>query len=199
MTSNIQLQRICQFCGKEFTAKTTTTQYCCLKCANRAYKKRTRESKIEKSNNETREIKNAPFQTIQQISAKDFLTINETCLLLTVSRTTLWRLIKKENLPVGTIGRLKRIRRSDIDSLFKAQNIDSTDQTTPALIFLEPKSTELSECYSLAEVKKQYRISDKTLYDLIRRYNIERIQVGKFVYVPKTEIEKYLGKPSLLF
>ncbi len=28
MSSNIKLQRICQHCGNEFTAKTTVTQYC---------------------------------------------------------------------------------------------------------------------------------------------------------------------------
>ena len=51
MSSNIRVQRICQFCGKEFTARTTVTKYCSDVCAKRAYKARKRTEKVEISNN----------------------------------------------------------------------------------------------------------------------------------------------------
>ena len=48
MSSNIAIQRICQHCGKEFTARTTVTQYCSDDCAKRAYKARIKAAKFGK-------------------------------------------------------------------------------------------------------------------------------------------------------
>ena len=39
MSSNIFVQRICEECGNEFTARTTVTRFCGDRCAKRAYKK----------------------------------------------------------------------------------------------------------------------------------------------------------------
>ena len=38
MASNIKVQKICQQCGKEFTARTTVTRCCGDACAKKAYK-----------------------------------------------------------------------------------------------------------------------------------------------------------------
>jgi len=50
MSSNIEVQRVCQLCGKKFTARTTVTKYCSDRCSKKAYKLRYRESKILQSN-----------------------------------------------------------------------------------------------------------------------------------------------------
>ncbi|WP_223225170.1 helix-turn-helix domain-containing protein [Sphingobacterium cavernae] len=50
---------------------------------------------------------------------KPFLNINETCQLLRVSRTTLWRLIKDERLKVTKLGSRVIIARENIYELFK--------------------------------------------------------------------------------
>ncbi len=65
MSSNIQVQRICQHCGNEFTARTTVTQYCSDTCSKRAYKARVRAGKVEQSNKETQRIKNQPFEELK--------------------------------------------------------------------------------------------------------------------------------------
>lgn len=79
MSSNIRVQRICEYCSNEFTARTTRTKYCSHKCANRAYKAQKRTEKINKSNIETTEVK---LQSIEVLKAKDFLNINEVCKLI---------------------------------------------------------------------------------------------------------------------
>jgi len=114
MSSNIQVQRICQQCGNEFTAKTTKTQYCSATCAKRAYKTKLKAAKIEVSNTETQHFKAKPFEDLKQ---KEFLTIDETCRLLSISRWTIWRLIKKDELKASKIGRRSIIRRSELDKL----------------------------------------------------------------------------------
>ena len=102
MSSNITIQRICQHCGKEFTARTTVTQYCGDSCAKRAYKARQKEAKVESSNRQTKAIKEKPMEDLK---AKAFLSVADTCQLLGISRWTLWRLIKRGELPAAKFGR----------------------------------------------------------------------------------------------
>ncbi|WP_208796406.1 DNA-binding protein [Flavobacterium fluviatile] len=74
MSTNIMIKRICEFCQNEFIAKTTKTQYCGLKCSSRAYKARTRQSKIDQSNKQTEMAKN-PF--LEAVRVKDFRSIKQ--------------------------------------------------------------------------------------------------------------------------
>jgi excisionase family DNA binding protein len=114
MSSNIRVQRICQNCGKEFTAKTTVTKYCGDDCAKRAYKKRKKEEKIAQSNTETAVIKTLPILEIQE---KEFLSLEEAATLLGVSRTTLYRMRRDGSLKFGAVGKKKVISRKSIDQL----------------------------------------------------------------------------------
>lgn len=116
MSSNIQVQRICQHCGKEFTARTTVTRFCTRNCASVAYKHRVRAGKVEESNKETKRLKNQP---IEELKAKAFLSITETCKLMGISRRTVYRMIERGELITGKAGKRTIIRRSDLDKLFK--------------------------------------------------------------------------------
>lgn len=192
MTSNLQIQRICQFCGKQFTARTTVTKFCGDDCAKRAYKARKRSEKVVQSNIETRQIINRP---IEVLNSKELLTIDEACQLISVSRWTLWRLMKAGKLSYGKFGRQVRITRSDIDAVFK-----------PVLIIPESAKTSkdkepfnIENFYSITEVQEKFDISEKALYDLIKRNNIDKIKSGKFVLVSKLEIEKHLRTSVSLF
>lgn len=116
MSSNIQIQRICQHCGNEFTARTTVTQYCGDNCAKRAYKVRQRATKIEGSNVETLRTKLKP---IEELKAKEFLTVQEVAKLLNCSIRTTYRLIEQGNIKAINLAERKTlVKRSDIDKLF---------------------------------------------------------------------------------
>ena len=114
MSSNIRLQRICQHCRIEFTARTTVTRYCSDNCAKRAYKARKKNEKIGRSDEETRKTISKP---IEELNAREFLSVADACQLLGISRWTLWRAIKEERLKVGKVGRRTIIKRSEIDRL----------------------------------------------------------------------------------
>lgn len=115
MSSNIRVQRICQHCSQEFTAKTTVTKYCSDNCAKRAYKLRKKNEKIEESNNEIVRILNKP---IEELNAKDFLTAKEVSVLLNCSLRTVYRLIENGTIKATNLSeRMTRIRRSTLDNL----------------------------------------------------------------------------------
>jgi len=117
MSSNIQVQRICQHCGNEFTARTTVTKYCSDTCSKRAYKARVRAGKVEQSNKETQRIKNQPFE---EPNAREFLTVTQVSKLICCSRQNVYNLINTGKLKATNILLKKTIvKRSDLDNLFK--------------------------------------------------------------------------------
>jgi excisionase family DNA binding protein len=117
MSSNIALLRICRHCGKEFTARTTVTQYCGDNCAKQAYKERIRAAKIEASNRETQRIKNKP---VEELKGREFLSVAQVSKLIGCSRQNVYKLIKGGRLKATNLLLKKTIiRRSDLDKLFR--------------------------------------------------------------------------------
>jgi excisionase family DNA binding protein len=116
MSSNIKIQRICQHCNNEFTARTTVTKYCGDNCAKRAYKVRIKTNKIIQSDTETAAIKNKP---IEDLKMKEFLTVRDAAKLLNCSLRTTYRLIEQGNIKAVNLSERKMIiKRSEIDKLF---------------------------------------------------------------------------------
>ena len=181
MSSNIKIQRICQHCSKEFTAKTTVTKYCSQRCASKAYKVRKRTEKVKTSNKETHRIKVQPIETLK---AKPFLSISETATLLGISRRTLYRMIERGELKTGKAGRRTIIRRSDLEKLFEQPKSIPPQP--------EPEHYDIEDCYNLTEIQNKYGISEKALHSLIQRNNIPKIKQGWYAYVPKTPIDNLL-------
>jgi excisionase family DNA binding protein len=101
MSSKIQVQRICNHCKREFTARTTVTAYCSHNCSRAAYKARARGVKVEASNRETKAIKEKPLQDLR---AKEFLTVADVARLLGFSLRTTYRLIDTGKLKAVNLG-----------------------------------------------------------------------------------------------
>ena len=117
MSSRIKIQRVCGYCKNGFTAKTTVTKYCSHKCNQRHYKAKVKEQKINKSNSETTKIKVEPMEVIK---SKEFLTVREVSQLLNCSVRTAYNYIDSGTIKAVNLGqRMTRIKRSEIDSLFK--------------------------------------------------------------------------------
>ena len=70
MSSNIFVNRVCQWCGKEFVGRTTTTNYCSHRCSGLAYKERKRQAKLEKVQEEFERVKGCP----PELEKQEFLT-----------------------------------------------------------------------------------------------------------------------------
>lgn len=138
MSSNIRVQRICQHCGIEFTARTTITLYCSHRCNRVAYKAKQRATKVEQSNSETQRVK---IQPIEQLKAKAFLSIADTCKLIGISRSTVYRMIERGDLIIGKAGKRIIIRRSDLEQhLFDQARTVKLQQTISPLASVSLKN-----------------------------------------------------------
>jgi excisionase family DNA binding protein len=184
MSSNIKVQRICQHCGTEFTARTTVTKYCSHRCGSAANKALKRAEKVQKSNTETKQIKTKP---IEQLKAKEFLTVREVAQLLNCSVRSAYYYIESGTISAVNLGqRMTRVKRSEIDKLFQS---NSQPQTKEA----EPIQYDIKDCYTLTEVQDKYGVSESTVQQLIKRNSIPKIKKGWYAYVPKQIIDKLLS------
>ncbi|APG59346.1 helix-turn-helix domain-containing protein [Christiangramia salexigens] len=181
MSSNIKVKRICQHCKKQFTARTTVTKYCSDSCAKKAYKARKRKKVILEAGKEVNRLQE---EEIKALANKDFLTISETCKLLSVSRWTIWRAIKTNRLNAAKFGRRTIIRRSDIESLFKTED---TPHSTEDVGKLVPERE--TEYYTISEAHEKFGISPTTLRNIIARKSIPKYKKGKKVFIPRKPID----------
>ena len=193
MSSNIKVQRICQHCSNEFTARTTVTKYCSDKCSKAAYKARKRAEKVKQSNAETTRIKNQP---IEQLKAKEFLSINEVCQLVGISRRTVYRLIEQGDLKKIKVGSRTLIKRLALNMLLNNKETGKSkipDQQINDLNDLKQAETfDIKDCYTLSEIQDKYKVSESTVQQLIKRNSIPKIKKGWYAYVPKQSIDELL-------
>jgi predicted DNA-binding protein (UPF0251 family) len=179
MSSNIEVTRICEHCKNQFTAKTTRTRYCSHICNSRGYKALARNSKVEKSNQETVQLLNTDLEKIRPL---EFLKIKQAILLFGISRSTIYRLINKGYLDIGKFGKRTVIRRCDLESFFaipvQAVTLNSGQQFPG-----------FDNCYTITEIQQKYNISSGALYLLIQRQGIVKYSVGKFTCVAKQDID----------
>lgn len=189
MSSNIEVQRICQHCGKEFTARTTATRYCSHKCSSTAYKARKRNEKVEQANATTKRASEMPALCYHHypLKEKEFLTVKEVAVLLGCSKRTVYRFIEDKKLKAVNLSeRMTRVRRTEIDEIMTKREVETFQAITPEYY-------DISECYHMGEIQAKFGISEKALYELIKRYDIMKIKQGRHSYVPKAAIDKLLS------
>lgn len=178
--SKYKLERKCERCGKTFLAKTIYSKYCSEACSKAAYREKKRESKKEEQRQEL--ASKIPEE-------RPYISIAEAVTLFGVSRDTIYRLVRSGKIPAINLGeRLTRISRTHIESMFPVVETTVKEKPTP-----KPANNykfDSSDSYTIGEVSKVYGISDSTVYKAIRRMSIPICQKGRFVYVPKVEIDK---------
>ena len=101
MSSNIRIEKVCQYCGAKFIAKTTVTRYCSHTCNKKAYKLEQRNKKIDYSKYAVRSIEELQYPPVTH---PVYLTVKETSAILKCSTKMVYFLI--------SIGRLKAINLS---------------------------------------------------------------------------------------
>lgn len=180
MGSNIRISKICQFCNSEFTAKTIKTKFCSLTCGSKNYKKRSNEKKKEARR---QEMKFMHAAGIEQLEKFEIFTIDQACLLMGISRRTLYRVISRNEIAIRKVGAKTLINRAEIDNfferLYESRKNEETVQRFPGI----------QHCYTISEIQKKLNISSSALYGILLRARIEKYSVGRFVYVSKRDLD----------
>lgn len=177
--SKFILPKTCEICGTQFNAKTVTSKYCSEKCSQAAYRKKKAQGKKEEKRK----------SLVEQIPAdRPYISIAEAVALFGISRDTIYRQIKKGNIPALNLGeRLTRISRIHIEAMFP--KVETVSNSQPEAV---NKKLDYNQngCYTIGEVTEKFGISASTVNKTIRKNGIPRKQIGKFVYVPKVEIDR---------
>ena len=181
MSSNIRIERICEWCGKQFTAQTTVTRFCSKRCSEHAYKERLRQKKISLSNQET-----AHNSREKESRNKEFLSPSETARYLGVGRTYIYDCINRGKIKVTRIGRKTLISKADIQAMFDFLTPKESTSTEPT----EKKSKSLADFYTRADIREKYGVKDSWIYKAVAENNVPKTIIRGKAYFSKSHIDR---------
>lgn len=126
MSSNIRINRVCQFCKQTFVAKTFSTKYCSHSCNSKHYKQKVKEERINSVNNEVKieKVLNKSKKSdinIELLHQKPYLNIAEVCVLMNISDSTIRKYLKTGLLQSIRIGKKHIIKKSDLENFKNIQ------------------------------------------------------------------------------
>jgi excisionase family DNA binding protein len=181
--SKLKIPKICEQCGKPFEAKTVATRFCSPFCVNksgREKKRRAKEAELKQI------LLEESIDKIAEIQTRPYISISEATVLFGISKDTIRRLIRVGKIPAYNLGqRLTRVSRTHIEAMFTAVDLPEVPKEKPVRM-----QYDKNECYNIAEISEKFGVSPSTVNKTIRKYSIPRRQIGKYVYVPKEQIEK---------
>ncbi|BAX79284.1 helix-turn-helix domain-containing protein [Labilibaculum antarcticum] len=181
--SNLKIPKLCEQCRKPFEAKTVATRFCSPYCANKSGKEKKKQAKKAE---QKQTLLEKSIDKIADIQTRPYISITEATILFGISKDTIRRLIIAGKIPAFNLGqRLTRISRLHMEAMFTAVDLPEEPKEEPVRMHYET-----NECYKIGEISEKFGISPSTVNNTIRRYGIPRRQVGKFVYVPKEQIDK---------
>lgn len=181
MSSNIKIERICEWCGNRFMAQTTVTRFCSKRCSEHSYKERMRQKKMALSNQETNQC-----NPDRKSRDKDFLTPTETAQYLGVCRTYIYDSINRGKIKVTRIGRKTLISKADILAMFDYLTPKETEQVEAA----EKKSKSISDFYTRADIREKYGIKDSWIYKVVAENNVPKTTIRGKAYFSKSHIDR---------
>jgi len=183
MASNIDIQKKCEWCGKLFIAHKTSTRCCSHRCANLAYKERTRQKRVSE------------FQTMvnQQIEKEDcidknFFTPSEAAKYIGISRATFYRYLETNLIKSVQLKRKTIIRKRDIEALF--------DNASPYKKHLQRSKQSITDFYTTAEIKEKFGVKESWIYEIAKEHNIPRTFNRGRTYWSKKHIDSYFAKKA---
>ena len=176
----MEVRKICQWCGKPFIAKQTTTCYCSHQCSNLGYKERIRERK--------RELKKMQelLQPKQASEGQDFFSFAQAAKLMGVTRQYIYKLVKENKLRASRIsGKKSLIRRADIELMLKTKPYES----------IKPKdNVDITEYYTAEQIAEKYKVNTKWVWTYTREHDVPKVKIRQFNYYSKKHIDAAFAK-----
>lgn len=177
-TAQYEIKRKCKCCGATFLAKSLDSYYCSRTCSDKGYKQR-------KALKQQRERWDKVIGEIPDL--RDYISVAEAEAMFGVCAKTIRRLINSGKVSSINLGqRLTRIRKSELMGILPLrEELVDTSRALPKPYNLEPE-----DCYTIGEISEKFSIGETTVYAHIRKYSIPIRQIGRFVYAPKSEIDR---------
>ena len=179
MSSNIKVERICEWCGNKFIAQTTVTRFCCKRCAEHSYKERLRQKKVAVSNQET-------AQSNIKWRDRDYLTPTQAAELLGIGRMSIYRYIRSGKIKVVRFSRKTLISKADLQAMFDFLTPKETQSVEPA----EKKSKSLADFYTRADIREKYGVKDSWIYKVVAENNVPKTIIRGKAYFSKSHIDR---------
>lgn len=178
----MEIEKRCQWCGKQFIAHKMTTLYCSSTCVNKAYKAKKRQMKKEEIESEL----DSKLPTVESIGQKPFLSPKEAAYLLGISLPTIYRymakgMFKALRTPAKTI-----IRWSDLEAWF---------DNAPAYVKRNNRRHKIEhDSYTMKEICEKYQVTRKVAMRRIEQFDIPKIYEGRNVSFSKTAVDRYFSE-----
>ncbi|RHC89973.1 HTH domain-containing protein [Parabacteroides merdae] len=119
-TASVRIERICEFCGKTFIAKTCKTRFCCKACNDKYYKELIRNDRYNAVTKEVKEEKKKRIRLavdeLEVIQAREFISLKQLAIYLGVSRKSIYTYMRIYEIPfyklvVELLLNAKRLKR----------------------------------------------------------------------------------------
>lgn len=182
MSSTIEFQKVCEFCGASFTARKSSTRYCSKRCTEHAYKQRKKEEYVA-STQKTLDAKASEAE-----EKLLFLSPCQCARLIGVSTRTLYRYLERGSIPCVQFSGKTFISRAVLDEMFKSSS---------PYIKRETKTCEpITEFYTTKEVLEKFGIGNSWLYKMSAKHNLPKtVSRGKTLW-SKKHIDRIFSKPA---
>lgn len=184
MSSRIDIQKRCKWCGTIFTAHKTTTEYCSHRCGNLAYKDKIRKQRIGSLQHELgKSIRTPPNLN------KEYLTPSEVAELLHIGRTSIYRYIRNGVIKVIRFERKTLVRRADIEDMTTYIEQETKEKQIK-------EKTPITDFYTTAEVKEKFNVAESWVFAIAKKNNIPRTFNRGKTYWSKKHIDAYFAKKA---
>lgn len=181
MSSNIEIKKKCRWCGTEFIARKTTTEYCCHRCSGLAYKERKRQEKLESYQREY-EYHQSDHK---EVAKQEFLTPTQAATLLDVCHVTIYNYINRGVIKVWKLKRKTLIRRADVDALFSTLVIQEQVPTK--------EKAPITEFYTSKEVQEKYGVSNSGMYKIAESEGWPKTQSRGKTLWSRSHVDRYFA------
>ena len=179
-TSKFRVLRTCEFCGKEFYAQKVTTRFCSRRCNELAYKQRRRQRQIIEAEAKVTQ------KPIEEVKEKEFLSLNDTAVLMGISKRCVYDLIHAGVLQAFRLtSRLTIVRKADIEKMFEGRVYTKK---------VKPERKPITEFYTTTEIKEKFGVSESWVFKIGKEKNIPKILNHGKTYWSKQHVEKHFAK-----
>ena len=178
----MEIEKRCQWCGKQFIAHKMTTLYCSSSCVNKAYKTKKRQMMKEEVEHE----QHSKLPIVESIGDKPYLSPMEAAKLLGVGKTTIYRYMAQGQFKVLRLPAKTLVRRIDLEAMF---------DNAPAYVKRNNRRHKIEhDSYTMKEICEKYQVTRKVAMRRIEQFDIPKIYEGRNVSFSKTAVDRYFSE-----